>query len=47
MSTWGADRSSFKQLKVEAQKKGDSFTLVLPANESRYNLDAYFTKGPS
>jgi hypothetical protein len=46
MSAYGADWSGFKQLKVDAQKKGDSFMLVLPANESRYDVDVYFTKGP-
>ena len=46
MSAYGADWSGFKQLKVDAQKKGDSFTLVLPANDGRYDVDVYFTKGP-
>ena len=47
MSLFGADWSGFKQLKVGAQKKGDSFTMQLPANEARYDVDVYFTKGPS
>ncbi len=47
MSPYGADWSGLKQLKVDAQKKGDGFTLILPANESRYDLDLFFTKGPS
>jgi len=47
MSAYGADWSGFKQLKVDARKKGDSFTLLLPANEGRYDVDVYFTKGPS
>jgi hypothetical protein len=47
MSAYGADWSGFKQLKVEGQKKGDGFRLHLPAKEGRYDVDVYFTKGPS
>ncbi|HTY09566.1 MAG TPA: glycoside hydrolase family 172 protein [Bacteroidota bacterium] len=47
MSAYGADWSGFRQLKVEGHKKGDSFTLRLPAKEGRYDVDVYCTKGPS
>ncbi len=47
MSAYGADWSGLKQLKVDAHAKGDSFVLQLPAGEGRYDVDVYFTKGPS
>ncbi len=47
MSAYGADWSGFKQLKVKAEKKGDKFSLLLPAREGRYDVDVYFSKGPS
>lgn len=47
MSAFGADWGGFKQLRVEAQKKGDTFSFLLPAPEGRYDVDIYFTKGPS
>ena len=47
MSAFGADWSGFKQLRIEAEKKGDSFSLLLPAKEGRCDVDVYFTKGPS
>jgi hypothetical protein len=36
-----------KQLHVDAKSPGDRFTLVLPAPEERYDVDLYYTKGPS
>ena len=45
MSAYGADWSGFKQLKVKAEKKGDKFSLMLPAHEGRYDVDVYFSKG--
>ena len=47
MSGWGADWSGMKQLKVDLKKAGDTFTLVLAAQEDRYDVECYFTKGPS
>ena len=47
MSNFGADWSGNKQLKVDAQKKGDTFSLLFPAKPGRYDVDVYFTKGPS
>jgi hypothetical protein len=46
MSLYGADWSGLKQLKVAAQKEGDMFSLVLPAQEDRYDVDFFYTKGP-
>lgn len=46
MSTYGADWSGFKQLKVEGRKEGESFTMNLPVAEDRYDVDVYFTQGP-
>ena len=42
----GADWSGFKQLKVDAKKKGESFALVLRQRELGTDVDVYFTKGP-
>ena len=47
MSPYGADWSGLRQLHVDASKIGDRFTVALPAPEDRYDVDLYFTKGPS
>ncbi len=47
MSAWGAEWSDRKQLKVDARKDGDEFSLAIPVPEDRYDVDCYFTKGPS
>ncbi len=47
MSEWGADWSGLKQLRVDAKKEGDGFTLSMPVTEGRYDVDCYFTKGPA
>ena len=47
MSDFGADWSGLRQLRVEAQKPGDDFTIEIPeAIEDRYNVDIYYTQGP-
>ena len=46
MSAFGADWSNLKQLKVMAQKVGDSFMLGVPAAEDRYDVSIYTTQGP-
>ncbi len=47
MSAWGADWSGLKQLRIDATKEGEGFTLSLPVEEDRYDVDCYFTKGPA
>lgn len=47
MTTFGADWSSGKQLKIMVRKEGDSFSFDLPGSEPRYDVSIYFTKGPS
>ena len=47
MSAWGADWSGLKQLKVDGMKAGDAFTLLLPVQEDRYDVDCYWSKGPA
>jgi len=47
MSSYGADWSGFKQLLVEGEKAGDHFMLTLPVEEEEYDVDVYFSKGPS
>ncbi len=46
MSAFGADWSGLKQLTVLAQEEGDSFTLLFPAVEDRYDVSLYFAQGP-
>ncbi len=47
MSGYGPEWSGLKQLLVDAQKKGDSFTLNIPGlREKKYDVDIYYTKGP-
>jgi hypothetical protein len=47
MGDFGADWSQARQLRIPARKEGDSFTLILPGVEPRYDVSLYFTKGPS
>jgi hypothetical protein len=47
MAQYGADWSSGKQLKIAAQKEGESVSFNLPALEPRYDVAVYFTKGPT
>jgi hypothetical protein len=48
MTDYGTEWSNFKQLKFDGQKIGDTFTLTIPdKQEKTYNVDVYFTKGPS
>jgi hypothetical protein len=46
MSAYGADWSGLKQLKVLAQKEGDTFSVQLPVLEDRYTVRLYVTHGP-
>jgi hypothetical protein len=47
MSDYGAEWSGLKQLRVNSQKAGETFTLDIPgAAEKAYNIDLYFTQGP-
>jgi hypothetical protein len=47
MSSDGADWSGFKQLKVNAEKAGDAFSLNLPVTEARYDVSIYYATGPN
>ena len=47
MSDFGPDWSGLKQLKIEAKKNVETFSLAIPGViEDSYNVDLYFTKGP-
>jgi hypothetical protein len=47
MSDIGPDWSGLKQLKVIASGKGSEFILTIPqAEEERFNVHIYYTKGP-
>lgn len=45
MSSFGADWSGFKQLKILAPSS-NAFGISLPADEDRYDISMYFTQGP-
>jgi hypothetical protein len=47
MSVYGPDWGGSKQLRVDCRKPGDAFTLTFRAPEERYDVDLYYTKGPS
>jgi hypothetical protein len=47
MTPFGADWSGLKQLLVPTDKKGDGFTLALPAIEETYDVSVYYTCGQS
>lgn len=48
MSDFGPDWSGFQQLKIIPVGKGSDFTLTIPqAEEERFNVHLYFTKGPT
>jgi len=46
MSTFGADWSGMKQLKVEGGSVGGKFALSVPVAEERYDVSVYYTAGP-
>jgi hypothetical protein len=46
MSTFGADWSGNKQLKLNARKVGEKATLPIPAVEESYDVALYYTVGP-
>lgn len=47
MDAYGPDWSNGEQLKVTAERKGDSFVLPVPVSETdEFNVDLYYTKGP-
>jgi len=47
MSAYGPDWSGMTQLRVAWGRPGEQFTLRIPANDERCDVDLFYTKGPA